>query len=374
MNPRAQSRQELRRVVIAGAGGNIGSQLVPHVARMRGVDAIALIDPDIYERKNVVTQNVTTSEVGLPKVEAQRRRAELIAPDKEISAIQDEVERLPVSLLRGAVLLSCLDSRRSRQYMNWASWRLGIPWIDAGVQADGVLARVTVYLPGPDAPCLECNWSQDDYRNLEQTYPCGGGASFATGAPASLGALAASIQANECEKLIEGRWNSLCRNQEIVIDGLRYKSYVTSLQPNPECRLDHRTWTLDCLEARVEEWTLDDVLRWAESRFGGGIRDIELRLEYGAFVTELACLRGCSQRTIPRRLTTRIPDPDRRCGSCGDVMQPLGLRVEDALRLHELSDSERSASLCSLGLQAGDVFRLRSDKSYADVYLSHPEK
>jgi molybdopterin/thiamine biosynthesis adenylyltransferase len=371
MKPRARSRQETRRVVIVGAGGNIGSQLVPHIARMRGVDAVTLIDPDTYKRKNVATQNIAAAEVGLPKVEAQRRRIAAIGLDKDVAAIQDEVERVPVSLLRGTVMLSCLDSRRGRQYMNWASWRLGVPWIDSGVQADGLLARVSVYLPGPDAPCLECGWSQEDYRQLEQTYPCGGGSTgYATNAPAYLGALAASIQANECEKLLEGRWNSLCRNQEILIDGLRYKTYVTSLRSNPDCRMDHRTWTLECLDGDAGELTLEDVVRWAVPRFDGATGGMALSVENAGFVMELACMRGCSNRTIPRRLTTRIPEADRRCAACSELMQPVGLRIEEALALHEFSVSERATSLRSLGMQGGDVFRIACGEKSVDVQLS----
>src|SRR5439155_23871873 len=129
----------------------------------------------------------------------QARRLRRINPALAVTEIFAAVENVALGLLRGAVLLACLDSRAARRSVNTAVWRLGMPWIDAGVLADGLLARVNVYLPGPDQPCLECAWEERDYEALEQEYPCAGqGVAPATNAPSALGALAASLQALEC--------------------------------------------------------------------------------------------------------------------------------------------------------------------------------
>ena len=70
-------------------------------------------------------------------------------------------------------ILAALDSRQARQVVNQAAWRLGVPWIDTGVNAaQGLLARVGVFVPGPDGPCLECGWSARTYDLIEQAHPC----------------------------------------------------------------------------------------------------------------------------------------------------------------------------------------------------------
>ena len=119
-----------------------------------------------------------------------------------MTAVSLPVETVPLGRLRADVILACVDSRAARQYLNQAARHLGVPLIDAGVFPDGLLARVSVFLPGAEHACLECTWDQADYDAIEQSYPCQGGVpdAAASGAPAHLGALAAAVQAIECQR------------------------------------------------------------------------------------------------------------------------------------------------------------------------------
>ena len=58
-------------VTIVGAGGNIGSHLVPHIARLAGVSQVTLIDPDIYTEANIPSQDIDRRDVGKRKVVPQ---------------------------------------------------------------------------------------------------------------------------------------------------------------------------------------------------------------------------------------------------------------------------------------------------------------
>ena len=49
---------------------------------------------------------------------------------------------MPRGLLRGGLIVSCLDSRVTRQYVNEIAWRLKTPWIDCGILGSQNLARV----------------------------------------------------------------------------------------------------------------------------------------------------------------------------------------------------------------------------------------
>ncbi len=53
-----------RTVAIIGAGGNIGSHLVPHAGRMPDVRRVILVEPDIYQQHNLVSQDLEARDVG----------------------------------------------------------------------------------------------------------------------------------------------------------------------------------------------------------------------------------------------------------------------------------------------------------------------
>src|SRR5213594_4159488 len=152
----------MARVTIVGAGGNIGSHLVPHIGRTTGVSLITLVDRDRYEADNLPAQDIDTRDVGRSKAEAQARRLRRINPGLAVVALNADVEAVPLGALRADVILACLDSRRARLVVNQAAWRLGVPWIDAGVDGGDRLVRIQTFVPASDAACLECAWEQAD--------------------------------------------------------------------------------------------------------------------------------------------------------------------------------------------------------------------
>lgn len=158
-------------VVVAGCG-NIGSHLVPHLARAPGVERVVLVDPDVYEPKNLASQDIRARDSRRRKVEVQAERLRQIRPELEVVAVADRLETLPLGHFRDAVLLGALDSRLARQQLNQAAWRVGSPWIDMAVDGASLLCRVSVFQPGVDSPCLECGWGADDYRMLPQSLTC----------------------------------------------------------------------------------------------------------------------------------------------------------------------------------------------------------
>ena len=157
---------------VVGGCGNIGSHLAPHLARNPGVGRVVLIDPDVYEPKNLPGQDIRARDVGRPKVKVQAERLLEIRPELEVVAVADRQENLPLAYFRNAIIFGALDSRLARQQLNQAAWRAGSPWIDMAVDGPGWLFRVSVYRPGLDSPCLECGWDAADYESLEHVLPC----------------------------------------------------------------------------------------------------------------------------------------------------------------------------------------------------------
>src|ERR1044072_1191290 len=130
-------------VSVVGAG-TIGSHVMPHVARMDGGEKIAIVVRDRYDQSNLRAQGIVRADVGKSKAQAQARRLRQIDATLDVCAIHKPVEELPLGWLRGDVLLVCVDSRRARMVVNQAAWRIGVPWINAGIDASGCLARVQV--------------------------------------------------------------------------------------------------------------------------------------------------------------------------------------------------------------------------------------
>lgn len=353
-------------VTLVGAGGNIGSHLAPHLARMPGVGRVVLVDPDTYEPKNVRSQDVLPADVGLPKVDVQRSRIERINPALGVRTFDAFVEDVPMGLLRADVIIAAVDSRIARQSINEIASRLGATWIDTGVDAAGLLARVNVYEPGMDVPCLECAWDQIDYDALETSYPClpGRDRVAATNAPSWLGALAASLAAGECEKLLNGNTDDVLVSRQVYIDARHHRHYVTGYRRNPACRFDHQTWEINPLEIDVEQATLGELA----DQFCNGRSEITLQLERHAFTRSLLCSRGCEVDFDGIVIADRLPVPLRNCPHCGEELTSPGFERFERVQLAALTESESRLQLSEIGLQPGDVVTVTAQKA-----LSHYE-
>lgn len=351
------TRERGKHVLVVGAGGNIGSHLVPHLARMPGVGRVSLVDRDTYEASNLNGQAISERDLGKRKARVQAARLRAIRSELTVSPICEPVERLALGRLRADVILACLDSRRARQTVNQAALVLGIAWIDAGVKGDDLLARVDVYRPGPTNSCLECAWDARDYRNLEQEYSCVGGSTAApsTGAASWLGALAASLQAIECAKLLEG---SVEPGLEVVMDAAYHKLYVTRFERNPDCRVgSHEARRIRTLDEGPDELTLKEALGLGRYR----LESSSLRVEGKSLVRALVC-EGCSRRREHLQLVADWTACARTCRRCRSAMTARGFDVVDSVGPSTLSSRWLGRSLRTLGFREGEVFTV-SDRA-----------
>jgi molybdopterin/thiamine biosynthesis adenylyltransferase len=157
-------------VFVAGLG-NIGSHLVPLLARIRGIERAVLCDPDTYEPEQVASQDIRAHDVGHNKARVQAERLRALRPDLTVEAFAVRAEAVPLGALWRAVTVSCLDSVAARVRLASRAWRVGGAFVDAAVAGgDGLMVRTEVYLPDPGAACFEC--AIEDYTQLDQSYPC----------------------------------------------------------------------------------------------------------------------------------------------------------------------------------------------------------
>jgi molybdopterin/thiamine biosynthesis adenylyltransferase len=350
-----------RSVAIVGAGGNIGSHLVPHIARMQDVERIVLVDPDAYDESNLAGQEIDAGDVGRPKVEVLGDRARRIRPRLRVDTFRARAERIPPGALRADAILACLDSRLARQYVNEIAWRLGVPWIDSGVDGGALLARVNVYFPDLYNTCLECSWGPRDYELVEQTYACGEGsaapAAHPTRAPSSLGALAASLQAIECRKLFDGESDRGFAGGEVLVDARYHNVFRTRVSRNPDCLMDHSVWPVG-RAARVRE--IGTAAEWIDAlapRADGLSQETTVEALGSRFVTRMTC-SSCERSETVLRLERSIGEAERRCGACGAMRLATGADIAERVPVGAFRAASPRASLLSHGIREGEILRV----------------
>ena len=342
-------------IVVAGAGGNIGSHFTPHLARMPQIGRVTLIDRDVYEPRNVGNQDIAPRDVGKPKVLVQARRLVEIRPNLEVNAVHAPLESAPLGTWRADLIVACLDSRAARQAVNERAWRLGAPWVDSGVLGSEWLARVNVYAPADDAPCLECAWSDADYGLLEQEYPCGGAAHAPApnGASSELGALAAAMLALECRKMLAGETDCAAVGRQATLNARWHRLSVTAFRRNPRCRFNHARWRIEPLPCDIRQARIADLLELAECVRAPGQR----------FLRRLVC-PACHGEKRLFHLDGSLEEAVRRCGACRRPMAAPGFDVVESLG-RDLPADVRSLPLDEAGLRYGDV--LQAGDRYLEI-------
>jgi adenylyltransferase/sulfurtransferase len=327
-------------ITVAGAG-NTGSHLLPHLARMPQVERITMVDHDVYDEKNLLVQDIDSCDIGKPKVSAQAEKLRRINPRLDVSAMQERIEDSPLGKLRCDLLVSCLDSRAARQYVNQVATRLNMPWIDCGILGSQNLVRVNSYAPGQDAPCLECSWGPDDYSLLEQEYLCGAssGAAFHTMASSALGALAASLMALEIAKLFSGELTVHAASRQILLDANNHILRVSSFRRSPDCRFDHMAWIVSPWRCQPESTSVASALKELGS----------VQIEGHLFVRKLIC-PGCKRQEQSLRLNR----PLAHCATCGRRMVSIGFGSLECLDADSAGEF-LNLTLAQIGLRDGDI-------------------
>lgn len=332
--------------------GNIGSHAAPLIAAIPGITRITLVDRDRYEARNLENQSLRAGDVGKSKVAVVARRLRAAHPRMKVDAICDSVEKVPLGALKCDVLLGAVDTRLTRQYLNEASRRLGVPWIDSGVHADAGLARISTFPAGPDAACLECGWDDRHYATLETAYPCGAEKAVRTGATASLGALAGALLAIECEQWFAG---ARCTSQELVFDTHAFKHRIIDLHPLAKCRFPHPMTPIRAAKFFSSKAPISQLFA-----MGAAVSVVGA----GDFARNTGC-RACGSRylwTLANRLVCR----------CG-----LAVHVSGSERMPRVSKADLTATLLvrpltRFGIKNGDILSLEGSYGQTFVQIGEP--
>jgi len=351
-----------KRVVLTGVG-TVGAPLARFVAGMPEVGALTLIDHDLYTESNWAgaAQEISRADIGKPKAQVVAARVRKIRRDLKVDALVSRVEHVPSGRLAADVHICCGDNRPVRAACSEAAFRRGTPvLIDAGVRREHLMARATIYFPAtPGAACHLCGWGPADWEAYAASYTCNGAVGVpATGSPAHLSAMAASMAAELCLQYLRGDARPQAEARQLVYSAELHRAWETTIRRNRDCRFDHGQWIISRLGVNPERYSLGEALE----EFGG-----PLAVPGMAFAHRLRC-GSCGRSREVLALAARMPPWQRRCPACGEeaVSGPLDLLHEiDTSTAQCIGAGTRERSLAELGLLRGDV--LRCGRGYIEL-------
>ena len=221
--PEAQARLQAARVLIVGLGG-LGNPAAQLLARA-GVGELVLVDPDGVEISNLQRQILfSEAELGQNKAEAAARHLHTDNPAVRVQVWPQRAtaENLP-RLLEGCTLvLDCSDNFATRDALNRACVRAGVPLLSAA--AIGLTGQLALFLP--QRGCYACVFGVDAVADERRCAD--------TGVLATTPVVIGSLQAHQA-LLYLGLGNTALAGRLWLWDGLDLQARSIRLQPDPHC-------------------------------------------------------------------------------------------------------------------------------------------
>lgn len=212
--------------LVIGAGG-LGSPAALYLASA-GVGRITLVDDDEVDLTNLQRQIAhTTARVGMPKVESAAQAMAAINPEVQVSAVRARADAalLDTLVAQATVVLDCCDNYTTRQAVNAAGVRHGVPLVSGAVIRFD--AQISVFDPRADgAPCYACIFPPDaEFEEVRCS---------TMGVFAPLVGVVGAMQAAEALKLVAGIGTSLA-GRMLMLDGRSMEWSTMRMQRAPDC-------------------------------------------------------------------------------------------------------------------------------------------
>lgn len=335
-------------VLVVGAGA-IGNEVLKNLALL-GVGNIHILDKDIIEKSNLSRSILfRATDTGRPKAETAARTVREINPDVRAKAWEGDIRvDLGLGLLRRMqVVIACLDNIAARFELNKNCWKVGRPWIEAGIgQLNG---QVRVFRPGSGA-CYECAFTAADYE--QATAPCPRVASLYEEAhkiptTPTIASIVAGVQVQEALKLLEfARWGERSLVSRVFyFNGTKGDAEVMGLKRRDDCTA-HATIKPDLIielpGATAANTTAAELLRVARERLGP-TADIKLNFE---LAVEMSC-RECGSLTRLLKPLLKLYRECLKCKACGRQSEGY---VSDIITTNYLGAAVRGYEEDFLGL------------------------
>ncbi len=342
-----QERLAASRLLVVGAGA-LGNEVMKNLALV-GVGTTYLIDLDAIEASNLSRSVLFRSDdAGSPKAEVAARRARELNPEIKVIPIHgDVITDVGLGVFQHVdLVIGCLDNREARLWVNRQCWKVGTPWIDAGIQE--IQGVVKVFVP-PDSACYECAMTERDYQLLNLRYSCpllkrdeilSGKVPTAP----TIASMMAALQVQEALKLLHGM--PVSAGTALVFNGVSNQFYATRLPFREDC-LSHEAYP------PARELPLGRDSKVADL-FGAARPDLEGPLVLALdreLVVAIDCPR-CDWRAEIMRPRMQVRQGEATCPTCREPGRPeLVSAVEEGSPLAD-------RTLAAVGVPAYDIVRV----------------
>jgi adenylyltransferase/sulfurtransferase len=312
-----QERLRGARLLVVGAGA-LGNEVVKNLALL-GIGTTHLIDFDVVEPSNLSRSVLFREEDGgQPKAHVAARRARELNPEITVHPIHGNViTDLGLGLFAAVdLVIGCLDNREARLWVNRQCWKVGTPWIDAGIQE--IQGVVKVFVP-PDSACYECAMTERDYQLLNLRYSCPllSRDEIISGkvptAP-TIASMMAALQVQEALKLLHGL--PVAAGSAHVYNGVANQFYTTRLPFRDEC-LSHETYPEPLTLALSCDNTVQELFAAAERALAGPLRLVLDR----ELVVAIDCPR-CQWQEAVLRPRVKVKASEAICPNCREPARP----------------------------------------------------
>ncbi|MBB76970.1 MAG: thiamine biosynthesis protein ThiF [Planctomycetaceae bacterium] len=353
------------RIVVVGAGA-LGNEVLKNLALL-GVGRVFVVDSGVIEASNLGRSPLfRRRDCGLPKAEVAAEQMRDLNPDVHVVAcVGDVIGDVGLGVFRAAdVVISCLDNREARLWVNRQCWKTKTPWIDGGIQE--ISGVVKVFVP-PDGACYECAMTDLDYQliNLRYSCPLLRERDFQAGRVSTTPTIAAIVggwQTQEALKLIHQMPANA--GQAMVYNGEANRFYTTRFERREGC-LSHEVWDDPItvpVSARSHAAT---ALFQAVDRCSAGTRATRLLLERD-LVLSLGCAQ-CGLQVPMLRSRHRFDAQSANCSKCGEGLVPEMTHWVDR-------DTPRATEcLFALGIPSYDIVRVVTAECEIPVLLADDE-
>jgi len=362
-----QERLLESKVLVVGAGA-LGNEVIKNLALV-GVGTTYVVDLDTIESSNLSRSVLFRGEdAGRSKAEVVARRALELNPEIRVLPFHGDIlSDVGLGLFREAdVVIGCLDNREARLWVNRQCWKVGTPWVDAGIQE--IQGVVKVFVP-PDSACYECAMTERDYQLLNLRYSCPllrrdqileGKVPTAP----TIASMMAALEVQEALKILHGL--PVEGGSALVFNGVTNQFYRTQLPFREEC-LSHEHYPEPIaleLTAQDSVATLFDL-----ARRDGMTSPLVLALDR-ELVVSVNCPR-CGWQVDVRRPRTRVSQRDTICPDCQAPGRPeFASQVEEATPLSALRLIDVGIAPFDIvrvdGTEASQFFLLNGDRQWYD--------
>ncbi|MFO0888875.1 MAG: ThiF family adenylyltransferase [Isosphaeraceae bacterium] len=342
-----QERLAAARLLVVGAGA-LGNEVVKNLALV-GVGTAFVIDFDRIEASNLSRSVLFRAEdSGQPKATVAARRALELNPEIALIPLHgDIITDVGLGLFADVdLVIGCLDNREARLWVNRQCWKVGTPWIDAGIQE--IQGVVKTFIP-PDSACYECAMTERDYQLLNLRYSCPmlkRDEILAGKVPTAptIASMMAALQVQEALKLLHGM--PVSGGTAMVFNGVGNQFYTTRLPFREDC-LSHETYPAPRELGLGHADTVAALFAAAGEDLDG---PLTLALDR-ELVLSVDCPR-CGWRQEVMRPRTKVRQAEATCPACREPARP------ETLSAVEQGSALAGRTLADVGVPAYDIVRV----------------